>query len=43
MRDKLPPGEVEAIVENSKDPEVTYTNGWLSLYAEYLAQKLLDK
>jgi len=43
MRDHLPPGKVEEIVRASNEPDVSYTNGWLAQYAEYLANRLKDQ
>lgn len=41
MRDHLPPGVVEKLVQESEDNStITYTNGWLAKYAEYLANRL---
>lgn len=41
MRDHLPAGEVEAIVNNSiNSGPTTYTNGWLAQYAFNLAEEL---
>lgn len=43
MRDHLPPGVIEEIVQASEDdPDVLYTNGWLAKYAEDLANRLKD-
>jgi len=42
MRDHLPPGVVETLVQNASNPDVTYTNGWLASYAEDLAKRLGD-
>jgi hypothetical protein len=43
MRDHLPPGKVEELVQNAEDvPDVTYTNGWLAKYAEDLSNRLKD-
>lgn len=42
MRDHLPAGTVEEIVQNStKDSDVRYTNGWLAKYAEDIAARLI--
>jgi hypothetical protein len=30
LRDEVTVGQMEAIVRNSQDPEVEYTNGWLA-------------
>lgn len=43
MRDHLPPGTVEGIVQTCSDPSVQYTNGWLARYAEDVAKRLLDE
>lgn len=41
MRDHMLIGDIEAIVrESEKDPNVTYTNGWLAKYAEDVANRL---
>ena len=41
MRDEIPPGKIEQLVQNSEQiGETVYTNGWLALYAEYLAKRL---
>lgn len=42
MRDEVPPGTVERIVRDSRDPDCQYTNGWLAKYAEDLANRLQD-
>lgn len=43
MRDHLPPGKVEELVQNAEDvPDVAYTNGWLAKYAEDLSNRLKD-
>jgi hypothetical protein len=42
IRDYLPAGEVELIVRNCSESEVSYTNGWLAKYAENLAERLKD-
>ncbi len=43
MRDHLPPGTVEELVRASSESDVTYTNGWLALYAQDLANRLKDQ
>lgn len=44
IRDHVPPGEIEKIVQESEDnPDVTYTNGWLARYAEDLSNRLKDQ
>ncbi len=44
MRDYLPPGKVEEIVQNSEETiDTVYTNGWLAKYAEDLAKRLENK
>ncbi len=43
MRDHLTPGKAEELVRSSSDPDVTYTNGWLALYAQDLSNRLLIK
>lgn len=43
MRDHLPPGKVEEIVQhvlNEEGNPVAYTNGWLARYANYIVQRL---
>jgi hypothetical protein len=40
MRDHLPPGVVERLVQDSQISECLYTNGWLAKYAEDLANRL---
>lgn len=40
MRDHVPPGVLERIVQDSQDPECLYTNGWLALYAQDLPDRL---
>ncbi len=44
MRDHLPCGEVEKLVQNDTDTfeDVTFTNGWLATYAQDLADRLKD-
>jgi hypothetical protein len=46
MRDHLPTGTVERLVlqieeEQTKQP-ITYTNGWLAAYSNYLALRLIS-
>ena len=44
IRDHLPAGEVQRIVNNSQATRPTlFCNGWLVKYAEYLAAKLNKK
>lgn len=44
MRDHLPIGVVEKIVNSSEDEsEVLYTNGWLAKYAEDIANRLSEE
>jgi hypothetical protein len=43
MRDHIPPGEMEVIINNSIDGITTYSNGWLANYANDIARRLLDK
>lgn len=44
MRDHLPAGTVEQLVQASEDEsECVYTNGWLAKYAEDLANRLKDQ
>jgi len=40
MRDHIPPGIIEGIMENVSDKECFYTNGWLAQYAEDIANRL---
>jgi hypothetical protein len=40
LRDHLPSADVEQLVRDSKDKDVTYTNGWLARYAQDLAKRL---
>ena len=42
MRDHVPPGVVEKLVQDSQMVEVKYTNGWLARYAEDLANRLVN-
>lgn len=45
MRDHLPAGKLELIVQETHNPQnkiVTYSNGWLALYAKDLADRLKD-
>lgn len=42
LRDHLPAGEVEEIVQASQVEEVAYTNGYLAQYAKDLAERLKD-
>ncbi len=43
LRDHLPAGSVEELVEDSQVSEVTYTNGWLAEYAQDVANRLKDE
>jgi hypothetical protein len=43
LRDHLPAGSVEELVEDSQVSEVTYTNGWLAQYAQDVADRLKDE
>ena len=43
LRDHIAFGNVEALVRDSMDSDVVYTNGWLAKYAEDLANRLQDK
>jgi hypothetical protein len=43
MRDHLPPGIVEKLVQDSQESDVYYANGWLAKYAENLASRLEDE
>lgn len=40
MRDHLPIGTVEHLVQEATEPDVLYTNGWLAKYAEDVANRL---
>lgn len=41
MRDHLPPGTVEEVVQNTlKESDCQYTNGWLAQYAQDIANRL---
>lgn len=41
MRDHVPPGIVEGLLDDHQDPiETTFTNGWLARYAEDVAVRL---
>jgi len=40
MRDKITPGVVETLVNNSQQTPVEFTNGYLANYAKYLAERL---
>lgn len=40
MRDHLPAGKIQEIMQNSAVSDCQYTNGWLALYAEYIANQL---
>lgn len=43
MRDHLPPGVVENVVQNAlKDVPTTYCNGWLAQYAEDIAKRICE-
>lgn len=44
MRDKVPPGEIEALVRNSISEDITeYTNGHLANYAKDLTYRLTGR
>jgi hypothetical protein len=44
MRDHLPAAIVEELTRDSEDsPDYVYTNGWLALYAQDIANRLKDK
>ena len=43
LRDHLPAGSVEELVQDSQVSEVTYTNGWLADYALDVADRLKDE
>lgn len=40
MRDKITPGVVEELVNNSQQTPVEFTNGYLANYAKHLAERL---
>lgn len=40
MREKITPGYIEDALQNSLNVEITYINGWLAKYAEYVADSL---
>ena len=40
LRDHLPASTVQQILSNSQIPEVTYSNGFLAQYAQYVANNL---
>lgn len=40
MRNHLPAGAVEGLVQEASNPNVRYTNGWLANYAIDLAKRL---
>lgn len=40
MRDELSTGKVEEMVRESTNGSITYTNGWLAQYANYLSNEL---
>lgn len=40
MRDHVPPGTIQRIVENSQGSPTELTNGWLARYAAFLADRL---
>jgi hypothetical protein len=41
MRDHLPAGIVEKLAQESTEPDVLYTNGWLANYADDVAKRLV--
>jgi hypothetical protein len=41
MRDHVPPGVVENLLDQQANPDITYTNGWLAQYANDIAQRLV--
>ena len=43
MRDEVPAGTVAKLLEDSQDPDVLYTNGYLAKYAKYVAKELEGK
>lgn len=40
MRDELSAGKVEQLVREASHDSITYTNGWLGMYANYLSKEL---
>jgi len=40
MRDVVTPGKVEAMMRNSQETPVNFSNGWLAKYSEYIAKRL---
>jgi hypothetical protein len=40
MRDYVPPGVVEGILDDRGRIETTFTNGWLANYAKDVAERL---
>jgi hypothetical protein len=40
MRDHVPPGVVEGILDDRGAIETTFTNGWLARYAQDVARRL---
>jgi hypothetical protein len=45
IRDHVPPGKVASTlrqVQEGKDTEWTYSNGWLAKYAEYVEDQLTN-
>lgn len=40
LRDHLPSGTVENLVREASEPDVSYANGYLALYAHDLANRL---
>ncbi len=43
MRDHLPVGVLERLVRETEEQPLTYTNGWLALYAQNLALRLFPR
>jgi len=43
MRDHLPTGTVEKLVQKAASAETTYTNGWLASYARDLSRRLFTE
>ena len=40
MRDHVTPGKVQAVLDDSQEPDVEYTNGFLAKYARFVAKQL---
>lgn len=42
MRDHITPGKVQEILQDCDEPNVSYSNGWLAEYANFVASFLTD-